>query len=87
MLFLYDCAAAAVECGNMHREFHIFVSDFDTRFTIKGCPETPTREFSSLVEAVRHARAVSAGSDGFVAIYPEGGQPVNRIPLYVRCDS
>ena len=68
----------------MIREFHIFASDFDTRFTMKGSPGTPLQEFSSLFEAARHARTASGSEDGFVMIYGEGGQAVNRIPFYVR---
>jgi len=65
------------------REFHIFASDFERRFTMKGMPGTPPLEFSSLFEATRHARATSCGGDGFVVIYGERGQTVNRIPFSV----
>jgi hypothetical protein len=65
----------------MNREFHIFASDFDTRFTIKGIKGRAPREFPSLFEAARHARGVSGNEDGFVVIYDQTGKAVNRIPL------
>lgn len=66
------------------REFHIFASHFDTCFTMKGIPGGDPLVFSSLFEAARHARTTSGSDDGFVLIYGEGGQAVNRIPFYVR---
>jgi hypothetical protein len=66
------------------KEFHIFASHFDTRFTMTETPGAPPQVFSSLFEAARHARTASGSADGFVMIYGEGGQGVNRIPFYVR---
>jgi len=68
----------------MHKEFHIFASHFDTRFTMTGIPGTPPQVFSSLFAAARHARTLSGSDDGFVMIYGEGREAANRIPFYVR---
>ena len=67
----------------MNREFHIFASDFDTRFTMKETPEDSTHVFSSLFEAARHARSASGSDEGVVVIYGETGENVNRIPFCV----
>jgi len=68
----------------MHNEFHIFASNRDTCFTMKGDPETPPLVFSSIFEAARHARATAGIGDGFVTIYNEDHEGVNRIPFCVR---
>jgi len=83
-VFAYDNDTITVERGSMHKEFHIFASHFDTRFTMTGIPGTPPLVFSSLFEATRHARTAADSDDGFVMIYGEGGQAVNRIPFCVR---
>jgi hypothetical protein len=68
----------------MNREFHIFASDLDTRFTIKGTLGAAPKVFSSLVEAARHARTGSGSEEGFVVIHGAMGEAVNRIPFSVR---
>jgi len=68
----------------MNREFHIFASHFDTRFTLKGMNGREPREFRSLFEATRHARGESPHDDGCVVIYDQSGKVVNRIPFHVR---
>lgn len=65
----------------MSRDFHIFASQSDTHFVIKGAGEGYPRAFSSLVDATRHARTQSRGEAGMVVIYNEDGAGVNRIPL------
>ncbi len=67
----------------MNQEFHIFASDFDTRFTIQGRNGRAPKEFRSLFAAARHARKVSENDDGFVVIYDQTGKIVNRIPFRV----
>jgi len=69
----------------MNTEFHIFASDYDTRFTIKRAAEEDATQvvFSSLFEAARHARTTSGSEDGVVVIYGEAGENVNRIPFFV----
>ena len=63
------------------REFHIVVSDWCTCFTIKGLAGEAQKQFSSLFEAARHARAISGSAEGFVVISDESGKAVNRIPF------
>ncbi|MEP6672491.1 MAG: hypothetical protein ABJF10_25230 [Chthoniobacter sp.] len=67
----------------MNREFHIFASDFDTQFTMKGTPEDSGQVFSSLFEAARHARSASGSDAGEVVIYGGAGETVNRIPFCI----
>ena len=61
----------------MITEVHITASNFETCFTMNG--EAGPMHFSSLVEAVRHAR--STCDNGFVVISDESGKSLNRIPF------
>ncbi len=67
----------------MNREFHI-VAKSETRFTLKGTGGAPRRVFSSLFEATRHVRSRAAVGEGWVVIFDECAQSVNRIPFVVQ---
>lgn len=64
----------------MNREFHI-VAKSETRFTLKGDGDNPRRVFSSLFEAARHVRSSVDGGEGWVVIFDESENSVNRIPF------
>jgi hypothetical protein len=66
----------------MHREFHIFASDFERRFLLKGFGGARDQEFASLFAAARYARAQLKSGAGTVVVYD--GRIVNRIPVYPR---
>lgn len=67
----------------MHREVHIVVSDWGTRFTLRGMAGEEHKTFPSLFEAARHARTMSDSTDGCVVVSDESGRPMSRIPFYV----
>jgi len=67
----------------MNREFHI-VAKSETRFTFDGEGTDPRRVFSSLFEATRHVRNISDAAEGWVVIFDESENSVNRIPFLVR---
>lgn len=71
----------------MLKEFHIFAFDLERRFRLKGVGEVPDREFSSLFEAARHARAMADCADAFVVINNEFGKATNRIPFHIHCEN
>jgi hypothetical protein len=60
------------------------VSRLGNRFIMKelGCDER--KEFPSLFQATRHARAIAGAEDGAVVIFEESGKSMNRIPFKVR---
>src|SRR6186997_2429830 len=62
----------------MPKEFHIFASDFESRFLVKGAGRL-TQEFPSLVDATRHVRLQLGATGGSIAVYD--GNHVNRIPV------
>jgi hypothetical protein len=68
----------------MRREFHIFASESEARFVMKGVGEGYPREFSSLFEATRHARTQPGCDGGLVVIYDRDDKAVNRIPFQSR---
>jgi len=67
----------------MNREFHI-VAKSESRFTIKGDVGAPRRVFSSLFEAARHVRSSADAGEGWVVIFDESENSVNRIPFLVQ---
>jgi hypothetical protein len=68
----------------MNREFHIFTSNFDTCFVMKGTGKGYPKKFQSLFEATRHARTQPDSKDGMVVIHDESRRVVNSIPLSLR---
>ena len=68
---------------HMNREFHVMVSRLGNRFVMKELGGDEKREFPSLFQAARHARALAGSSDGASVIYEESGKTMNRIPFRV----
>ena len=61
------------------------VSRFGNRFVMKELGgDDEKKEFPSLFQATRHARAIAGTADGAVVIYEESGKTMNRIPFKVR---
>ena len=71
------------EATRMNREFHVMVSRFGNRFVMKELGGDEKKEFTSLFQAARHARAMAGSADGALVIYEESGKTMNRIPFKV----
>jgi hypothetical protein len=60
------------------------VPRFGNCFVMKELGGDEKKEFSSLFQAAKHARAIAGSADGALVIYEESGKTMNRIPFKIR---
>lgn len=72
----------------MSADFHIYMDAFRGRIRVRQEGLHGERVFPTLIEATRHLRECTKGSQAHVVIHDSAGITPNRIPLHVNaCES